>query len=105
MGAMSAHKLTEITIETERVLIIRRRQPTRGWCQDCGCEVDMVGAAEAQALTGIAQPLLRDCAQARMWHFREGAEETTLVCLESILRSPNHSKSRVSSCDSRRSSS
>ena len=38
-----------ITIETNRVVIIRRRRVTRVWCPECGCEVDMVGLGEAEA--------------------------------------------------------
>ena len=50
---MAAHKRTEITVETDRVLIIRRSRSIRGWCPACSCEVDMVGLREAEAVTGL----------------------------------------------------
>jgi len=84
---MADRKRTEITIETERVLIIRRRRSTRAWCQECGGEVDMVGLAEAEAITGTTQPMLQDSAKARGWHLAEGQGGTPLICLESLLKS------------------
>jgi hypothetical protein len=83
---MTTHKRTEITVETDRVLIIRRRRVLRAWCAECGCEVDVVGQEEAELLTGMRQ-LSRDCAQARGWHLTQGPERSELVCLESLLKS------------------
>jgi hypothetical protein len=84
MADMAAHKRTEITIETERVVIIKRQQSTRAWCQQCGCEVYVV---EAEMLTGMAQPSLTAGAPATKWHCFEGPDGTPLVCLESLLES------------------
>ena len=83
---MTAHKRTEITVETDRVLIIRRRRSIRAWCQECGCEVDMVGLVEAQALVGMAGQALLDYAPARGWHVSEGQGKARLFCLESLLK-------------------
>jgi len=82
---MADRKRTEITIETERVLIIRRRS-TRAWCQACGGEVEMVGLAEAEAITGAVQPMLRDSAEARGWHLAKSQAGTPLICLESLRK-------------------
>ena len=84
---MANRKRTEITIETERVLIIRRRRSTRAWCQACGGKVDMVGLAEAEAITGTTQPVLQDSAEARGWHLAESPGGTVLICLESFRKS------------------
>jgi len=84
---MSIHRRIEITIETDRVLIIRRRRPIRAWCPACGGEVDMVGLAEARAITGMTQPMLQDSAKARGWHFAEGQGGARLICLESLRKS------------------
>ena len=40
--AAAAYRRTEITVETDRVLIIRKSNSTRVWCAECGREVDMV---------------------------------------------------------------
>jgi hypothetical protein len=83
---MTAHKRTEITIETDQVLIIRRRRVVRLWCRECGCEVEMVGQEEAAALAGLLGKDLPDCAQPRGWHISQGQAGTGLICLESLLK-------------------
>lgn len=85
-GAADPQKTTEITVETERVLIIRRQRPRRAWCPGCGCEVDMVGLAEAQALTGTNHQISRELAESRGWHFDESQDKTLLICLASLQR-------------------
>jgi hypothetical protein len=47
--------------------------------------VDVVDLVQAEALTGIAQPRLGDCSDAKKWHCLEGAAGAVLVCLESLL--------------------
>ena len=84
---MTAHNKVEITIETERLLIIRRRRTFRAWCQECGCEMDMIGVGEADARTGTAGQMLSDGAAARGWHIAQGPDGTELVCLVSLLKS------------------
>src|SRR5260370_9108245 len=45
---------TEISIETRRVLTIRRRQPlTRVWCEACLAEVRMITPTEAAAIARV----------------------------------------------------
>ncbi|MGA9354387.1 MAG: hypothetical protein WBV46_11900 [Terriglobales bacterium] len=82
---MTRHKRTEITIETERVLIIGRRHSTQAWCPECGRNVYVV---QAQMLTGGAQPRLLkgDDAGPQSWHSFEGPDGKALVCLESLLK-------------------
>lgn len=81
------YRRTEITVETEQVLIIRRRGSKRAWCHECGHEVDMVGLADAEALTGMTGPDLRAYAEARGWHVFMGEDGSDLICLESWLKS------------------
>jgi hypothetical protein len=59
---------TQITLETERVLMIRRRTFARRWCSECGSEVDVLNLVRAKALTDMGQHELRDGAQAKGWH-------------------------------------
>jgi len=82
---MTPYKRTEITVETHRILTIRRRRAMRAWCHECGREVEMVGQAEAEALTGLAKFALTDGA-ARGWHVSQGSNRTLLICLESVRK-------------------
>lgn len=91
--AAAAYRRTEITVETEQIWIIRRSHTTRGWCAECGREVDMVGLKEAEALRGTAQlpgtqPMLPGCGDSRGWHWSAASDGSPRVCLESALQSP-----------------
>jgi hypothetical protein len=91
---------TEITVETNRLLIIRKLHSTRGWCRECGREVAMVGLTEACVLRGMndspstrssvrqpsTKPMLPGYGDGRGWHWSESADGSPLICLESLLR-------------------
>lgn len=89
------YKRTRITVETEQVLIVRRRACAQRWCWECGREVDMVGFAQAAVLTGVAQRSLRDHARAEKWHLAETNDGSPLICLESLVTAskPAHNDS------------
>lgn len=85
---------TEMTIQTDQLLIIRGHASTRGWCPECGREVDMLGLKEAEALGGAPhpltiQPLLPGWAVSRGWHWSQAPDGSPQVCLESVLKSGN----------------
>jgi hypothetical protein len=87
MASAPGRKRTEITIETDQILIIRRRRVMRAWCPECGGEVEMVGLEEAEAVTRLTRQALSDCAKAPRWHVAESPDGVGLICLESLLKS------------------
>lgn len=87
LAAIAPHSRIVITVETDRVVIVRRRRSTRVWCWDCSAEVDMVGLEEAGRLIGTTPQTLRDGPGADRWHLAEGQDGAPLVCLESLLKS------------------
>lgn len=78
-------KRIEIHIETDRVLIIRRRRATRIFCRDCGGEADMIDLKAVQTLTGITLAILREHIDNKVWHSSRSRDGQPLVCLESLL--------------------
>jgi len=91
-----AFRRTEITLETDRIWVIRKSRTSRLWCPDCRREVDMVGLKEAAALSRKTQlPATQPTAQAMMptagdgqgWHWSQASDGSPLICLESLLRS------------------
>ncbi len=66
------------------MMTIRRSGCHRLWCQQCGCEVDVV---QAEILTGMGQPRLGDGAEVKKWHLIEAPDGTQFVCLGSLLQS------------------
>jgi hypothetical protein len=85
--ATTVSKRTQITIETSRVLIIRRTRSSRARCRECAREVEVVGLEEASVLTGMTQPLLRHNVETRKWHFSESSGGALLICLDSLMKS------------------
>jgi hypothetical protein len=80
---MATPKRIQISIETHQVFIIRRRQSTRVWCQECGREAEMLDVGELQALTGAPRQALVGAATALGWHVSQGPGGSALICPES----------------------
>jgi len=81
---MATPKRIQISIETHQVFVIRRRQSTRVWCQECGRETEMLDLGDLLALTGLPYQILRDAADTYGWHVSRCHDGSTLICLESI---------------------
>ena len=85
--AMATRKRIAITIETDRVVIIRRNRPTRAQCQECGSEADIVDMTTAAELTGMTDRTLRDLMDAQELQLGQSPDGSLRTCLESLLKS------------------
>jgi len=81
---VALHKKTQITIETDQVLIIRRRQVGKAWCCACEARVDVVRTEQTR---GLLQRTKATAEQARAVHFCDDSDGSALICLHSLLRS------------------
>lgn len=80
-------KKATITVETERLLVIRRsRHMVDLWCHACQADVKMVGIDEAAALAGISQRTVFHLAEAGEIHFMETVEGEALFCINSLSK-------------------
>jgi excisionase family DNA binding protein len=78
---------THITIETDRVLVIRRHgRLVMDWCAECSEQVKMITPHEAAAVTGISTRTIYRWIEADSIHFTETHEGSMLVCLNSLSR-------------------
>jgi hypothetical protein len=79
-------KRTEITIETRRIMVIRRR-PTLllGWCEGCSAEVRMIMPDEAARLMNVRSRLIYQWMEEGKAHFTDDPSGL-LVCAESLNR-------------------
>jgi hypothetical protein len=84
---VKAHRRTEITVETDQVVVIRRARFLRGWCPECGSEVDRVCLPDAHAVVGMSGKARGASTVAQGWHVSVGQDGAVLVCLESLLKS------------------
>jgi hypothetical protein len=80
-------KKAKITIETERLLVIRRsRHTVDRWCHGCQADVRMIGIDEAAAIAGISQRTVFHLAEAGEIHFMETVEGQALFCISSLSK-------------------
>ena len=79
----------EITVETERLLVIRRRyQAIEEWCHDCGQLAVMIRPDQAAAVTGRTLRAIFADIEGGALHFRESPDGLILICLNSLLETP-----------------
>ena len=91
--------VTEVTIETNQVLVITRRQVTRSRCSECGSEGEFVPLAEVNALLDGAGNQ-RGVEASGSPHFTEGADGSPVICVRSWQGATTLAK-RFISCLSR----
>jgi hypothetical protein len=78
-------KRTEVTIESETLLIVRRGGGAlRAWCGPCGAETLMLTPREAAMLAGVTTRLIYARAEAGALHFQELPDGTLLICGHSV---------------------
>lgn len=83
-GAVT-RKRTEIRVETDEVLVVRRTRIYRGWCRECGVEVEMIPVLDAWTIVGRSGHEDEDT-RSRKWHVH-GESDTALVCMKSLVKS------------------
>lgn len=85
MEVQATKRRTEITIETQRVLMINRRRVSAvAWCDGCGWQVRMIKPDEAAVWAGLSTRTIYRWIEARQLHFVEGTEGSLLICLRSL---------------------
>ena len=84
-SAEAVKKTAKLTIETERVLVIRKRGGSRrAMCPVCGEMVDLLTVDEAAAFARISSRAVFRLVEAEGIHFTETVEEVLLICLNSL---------------------
>jgi hypothetical protein len=80
-------KRTEITVETERILVIRRRyRASVVWCNECSEEVVMIRPDQAAAVSGRSLRVIFSDIERAALHFAEQPDGMILICLNSLLK-------------------
>ena len=75
---------TQITIETHRVVVLRRRRLIRFWCSECGAEAEFVPVEDLDRLLdgggGNVSGRLAD----GTFHFGKAPDGSVVVCVKSL---------------------
>ena len=84
---MTPKKRTEITVETERILVIRRRyRAIETWCDSCAEQVVMIRPDQAAAVSGQSLRAIFGDIERDTLHFMEQSDGMLLICLNSLLK-------------------
>lgn len=83
---MSPKKTTRITVERDRVWILRLRGTLqRAWCESCNAMVEVVSVEQACAITGATSEEVRDWTRSRKLHLAQGPEQGFHICFQSLV--------------------
>ncbi len=75
-----------ITIETERLLVIRKRNKPRAWCEACGEQSGFVTFGEACALTSNDADTIHQLIVNEKLHSIISPDGLPLICLQSVMK-------------------
>lgn len=77
----------EITVETERLLVIRRRyQAVEDWCSECDGLALLIRPDQAAAVSGKTLRALFAEIESGTLHFNEFPDGMILICLNTLLK-------------------
>lgn len=91
-------KQTKITIETDSLLILRGRTPLRAWCQQCGGHVEMIPVGGVGVISNLPPPEVQAWMESEDLHRSQGSDGETLICLNSLLKRVQKSKTAWRTC-------
>jgi len=74
-----------ITIETEQLLVIRKRRKVRAWCAACGGQSELATLEEACALTANDADAIYQLIVKEKLHSVSAPDGAPLVCLRSLI--------------------
>ena len=77
---------TEITIETDRLFVIRGRSATpTGWCKACRAQVEMVTTDRAAVMRSTSSRAIYRLIENERLHYTETPQGMMLICVKSLL--------------------
>ncbi len=84
---MKRRKTTEIVVEREQILVIRKLDNAEPQCcPQCGDRATMVSVDEATPVVHLSARVIFQRVEAQQAHFTETPDGKLLVCLNSLLR-------------------
>ena len=82
---MKASRITEITVETHEVFVIRRQKKSfQAWCAECAATVQMAAPEQAAIIAGVTWLEIARRVEAGRVHFTEMSDGGLLVCVNSL---------------------
>ena len=83
---MGRKKVTRITLETERLLVIHSPDPAvERWCEQCGGMALLITPEEAAFRSGLSRRAIYRMVEAGGFHLLEPSSGTLFICVKSLL--------------------
>jgi len=79
-------RITEIIVERDEFLVIKRVGRKFAWCSECGRETQTMTMEEAIPFATISRANFSDWVNAGRVHFTETAEGRLSICVNSLRR-------------------
>ena len=78
---------TEITIKTDRLIIVSRNPcaDTTAWCENCGVWIKMLTLDEAAAIFRVSPQMICHLVDSQQIHFKETPTGRLLICPNSLF--------------------
>jgi hypothetical protein len=76
-----------VTVETEHIVIIRRRQVTRFWCSQCGDESEFIPVEAVDRLLRGGLSKGKHLLPGDAFHLHKIEDGSVVVCMKSLPKS------------------
>lgn len=81
--------VTEITIETDQVLVVRRRQVIRRWCAACRAETEFIRREEGNHPLDLGRNQGNVVTASGSPHFAKAPDGSLMICIRSFWGADN----------------
>ena len=81
-----AAKTTRITVETERLIVVRRAKATLAWCPDCRAEVDVITLDHDSFIEPATAAQIDAWQSTGKLHLWQPAHGLARICVTSLLQ-------------------
>lgn len=83
-GLVRRNRKIKITVETQRIAVIRQARDANLWCQTCAEIARMITVDEAAMLAAVRSMTIYAWAEAHRLHFIETPDGRLLICSNSL---------------------
>ena len=83
-GSVKRSRKIKITVETQRIAVIRQARIATVWCQPCAKTAQMITVDEAAKLAGVRSRTIYSWVEAHRLHFSETPDGRLLICSSSL---------------------
>ena len=88
----SGKQQTKITIETYSLLVLRGRSSLRAWCPQCAAEGEIIPLEGVGVISNLSPVEVEAWLESESIHRSQAADGAPLICLNSLLKRMQRTK-------------